>query len=131
MERTASSRIIVALVMMLWSTYRISASREVFRTQPRLFLKYGSWIVGRRRKMLGIKGEVVVHRIVFVETFFEFCRVRQVVRYFWMPRDDMSSDEFCRLEWFVAQSAAALFGIIDADMHIDDAFVGRITLTQG
>jgi hypothetical protein len=43
-----------------------------------------------------------------------------------MSRHNVPSDKLCRLEWLAADGAPALFGVVDADVCLDEAFVGGV-----
>jgi hypothetical protein len=80
----------------------------------------------RRRKVLRVESKVVEHRIVLVDAFLEFSEVRQFLEKFWVPRHDVTSDKVCRFEWLVADGASALFWVVDADVCLDETFVGGV-----
>jgi hypothetical protein len=87
-----------------------------------------SWIVRSWGKMLRVKSKVVEHRIVLVDPFLKLGKVGQVVGNLGVSGNDMSSDELCCLERLVTDSASALFGVINANVRVDDAFVRRVAV---
>lgn len=84
----------------------------------------------RRRKVLRVESKVVEHRIVLVDAFLEFSEVRQFLKQFWVPRHDVTSDKVCRFEWLVADGASALFRVVDADVCLDETFVGGVATSE-
>jgi hypothetical protein len=114
--------------MVIGPSSRFSTRREVFREHSRKSLIDRGRVIRSRGKMLGVESKVVEHGIVLVDSFLELDKVGQIVCNLRMPGDDMTSDEFCCLEWLVADRASALFGVINADVRLDDAFVWRIAV---
>ena len=84
----------------------------------------------RRRKVLRVESKVVEHRIVLVDPFLEFSEIRQFLEKFWMSRYDVTSDKVCRFERLVADGASALFRVVDADVCLDETFVGGVATSE-